>query len=108
LAWLSRRPTQAASWDRLWIDFRNTFGAVWGLRVMERFNVALRANDCALQLTWHGLEPEQSDPAGSSVSLRPEIETAVARHLRPLLRRFVSDAWIASRIGELPNEAEAD
>jgi hypothetical protein len=95
-------------WDRLWIDFRDTFGAVWGLRVMERFNAAMRAGNCPVQLTWHGLCAAQlpvtsrmsAAATGVPVPLDPEMLAAVSRNLQPLLRRFVSDRWLAVRIGE--------
>jgi hypothetical protein len=105
---ICRAPAASASWDRAWVDFRNTFGAVWGLRVMERCNAALRAGDGPGQLTWHGFcgngrigtenPADVSQVAGEPID--PLALQALARNLRPLLRRFVSDEWIALRCGE--------
>ncbi len=108
LACAARPRLASAPWDRLWIDFRDTFGAVWGLRVMERFNAAMRASDCPAQLTWHGLcDVPPLDPGsmpdsaiGAPAPFDADTMAAVARNLKPLLRRFVSDSWIVVRLGE--------
>lgn len=83
--------------NRVWIDFRNLFGAVWGLRVAERVNASAKTYDWNFQLTWHGLI--SSD--GNSIDQLPaEIAPAVKQNVATLLRRFVSPDWIAKRLGE--------
>lgn len=90
------RPTRAASdIDRLWIDFRNSLGAIWALRVQERFNAAARQHAWPVVLHWSGLKAADSgsEPRASE-SVRNDVPE---RTLRMLLRRFVSDAWIQRR-----------
>lgn len=96
LAWAARPPRKhSPSLDRVWLDFRDGFGAVWGLRVLERFNAAATANGWNVRLRWTGLTAAESET-------EPD-ETAVcaARHtFRQLLRRFVSAAWLNERWDE--------
>lgn len=82
--------------NRLWIDFRNQFGAVWALRIAERINSQAKQSGWQVRLGWHGFTTSDGgsiDAAGESV--RPELEAA----LRTLWRRFVSPEWIKRRIG---------
>jgi hypothetical protein len=70
--------------DRLWLDFRNWFGLLWGLRVQERLNASFEKEGAGNQLTWSGFQ----DPTGVEVELKS------------LLRRFVSSEWIEERLVE--------
>lgn len=97
VAWpLCRSPNpQAASLDRLWLDFRDAYGSVWALRVMERFNSTADQQGHGRRLTWHGFtvaELKARTPA------TPGAEGALPRDLRMLLLRFVSPEWIADRV----------
>lgn len=97
VAWGLRRPRPAlaAPLDRVWLDFRDSFGAVWGLRVFERFNSAAALCRWNVRLRWGGLAPARSGHEPDAAALR------AARHsLRQLLRRFVSAAWLAERWDE--------
>jgi hypothetical protein len=40
---------------RAWIDFRDAYGAVWGVRVAERLNVAARRHGWPVLFAWRGL-----------------------------------------------------
>jgi hypothetical protein len=91
----SRGPRQGL--DHVWIDFRNLFGAVWGLRVAERVNASARMYDWKFQLTWHGFVRDDGNPMDE---LPAEIVPAVKQNIGTLLRRFVSPDWIANRLGE--------
>jgi hypothetical protein len=91
-----RRPKVTEPLDRLWLDFRDRFGAVWGLRVAERMMAAAHLLKWPLRLGWHGFSP--TDPAADLRNLPPETRRAVEKSLRTLLRRFVSSAWIAQRL----------
>ena len=83
-------------YDRLWLDFRDSFGLLWSLRVQERINELARANGWPLTLGWRGF---QSSGAATNVhSLDPHIEPILRTSLRGLLRRFVSNEWIAARL----------
>ena len=67
-----------------WLDFRDHWGVVWGLRVQERFNRAAQAAGWPFRLTWHG--PVGLDPTNSTAIPEPADQTLAA-----LLRRFVPD-----------------
>jgi hypothetical protein len=83
-AWLlAKSQTAASELEQLWRRFRNGFGAVWALRVMEQFNAAARHASWALHLTWFGLEPL---PEGT-----PPPSEEVAQKLRAVLKRFLED-----------------
>lgn len=71
--------------DRVWFWFRDRWGVVWGLRVMERFNETARASHWPIRLSWHGLvRPPQPHSTPTAESLP---ETALST-LVVLLRRF--------------------
>ncbi len=93
--------------DRLWIDFRDTFGAVWALRVAQRTNAAAVMYNWNMVLHWDGFHP--ADPARPDLPRCADLETAdttraVERNLRSLLRRFVSPEWIDQRLVERGGE----
>ena len=70
--------------ERLWSTFRDSWGVVWGLRVLERFNRAAETSGWPIRLTWQGVlrnPPEAPIP--------PEAEAVLAG----LLRRFASPEW---------------
>jgi hypothetical protein len=82
----------ATPWDRLWLDFRDEFGAVWGLRVMERMNAAATMYGWPVILSWSGFRPRSEE--GIHVDIPPAVEDS----MRTLLRRFVSPDWIDARL----------
>ncbi len=77
-----------------WRAFRDGYGAVWGLRVMDRVNATVAA--AGARLTWRGIEPDTISP-----SQRAKLESA----LRPLLGRFVSSDWLDRRLAAAPGGA---
>lgn len=102
-AWLvSRSPTRAANeYDRLWFDFRDTFGLFWSLRLIERVNDTAKQAGWDFDLGWGGFRTKSSfEPLGK---LPPETRAALVNCLQGLLRRFVSREWIAERLGEVPH-----
>lgn len=78
--------------DRLWLDFRDAFGAVWGLRVQQRVNQSAAMYGWKLRLDWHSFTPLEGQ------TIPPEIRKSLQDNLANLLRRFVSPAWIAERL----------
>jgi hypothetical protein len=88
---LDRRPADRPL-DRLWIDFRNSFGAVWGLRCQQRINQSAEMYGWPVRLEWNGFATIGTDP------INDELEHAIGNHFKNLLRRFVSPAWIAERL----------
>ena len=94
--WRRRVSTQTASFDRAWLDFRNAFGALWGLRVAARFNQSAQQLHWTVRLGWHGLEAAVTAPNPPS-DLTGEHH-AMEQVLGSLLRRFVDDdSWRSRR-----------
>jgi hypothetical protein len=86
IAWarLSGKRTSACEVDRLWLDFRDRFGLVWGQRLREQFNRAVAHGGWPVQLRWQGLAVlPASGPAPD-----PELAATLAGLLRALLKRF--------------------
>lgn len=88
-----RSPAANSGLDRVWLDFRDAYGAVWGLRIAERMNAAASLYDWPVKLGWSGFRPRQ---VGTPIELVPE---GMEDTLRTLLRRFVSADWLAARLG---------
>jgi hypothetical protein len=84
------------SLNRLWLEFRDAFGLLWGLRVQERVNAVARQNGWDVELTWHGLRKTTDD--APLVTIDPGSEPALRKTLSGLLRRFVSREWIEERM----------
>jgi hypothetical protein len=103
-AWvLSRNERHAApAHDRLWLDFRNTFGLFWALRVQERINAAAQQYGWDLELTWSGFRTR--DNGAPLTTIDATIEPTLRTAFKGLLRRFVSNAWIAARLRPSPGE----
>jgi len=99
LGWPRRRADPRAldpcGIDRVWLDFRDLFGAVWGLRIAERINTLSRQQGWNVVLTWQGLAAPDEE---SAPMLPLETVAALGDALRTLLRRFVSPEWIAQRL----------
>jgi hypothetical protein len=81
----SRGPGAGSECERLWFWFRDHWGVVWALRVMERFNREAALLDWPARLTWFGLELIAAGPHGPDAPAVPEKAAAT---LRGLLRRF--------------------
>jgi hypothetical protein len=111
-AWLvPQRRAARDPLDWLWLDFRDWFGVVWGLRIAERVNASAAMYGWGVRLAWHGFVSAESI-ADRSPPEAPQIRTAtreeLERALRTLLRRFVSEAWIKRRLGGLGTGGAAD
>jgi hypothetical protein len=79
--------------DRVWLDFRDAFGVVWSLRIVERMNTSATMYDWPVTLTWHGFESRAS-------ATHVDTPSIVEESFRTLLRRFVSPEWIEARLPE--------
>ncbi|HVC99068.1 MAG TPA: hypothetical protein VND64_35715 [Pirellulales bacterium] len=97
--------------DRLWLEFRDSFGALWALRVAERFNASAELYGWPARLWWGGMrEAEVEREKGkrgrgdegneSPVESEADVAAAMRQNLRTLLWRFVSPEWIAQRLGD--------
>lgn len=85
---IAARPAHAKTdLDRLWLWFRDRWGLVWALRVMERFNREARVARWPIRLEWPGVvsTSSQSDSGDLPEPMIPENALAT---LRGLLRRF--------------------
>ena len=68
--------------EAVWFWFRDHWGVVWALRVLERFNRSAEASGWPVRLAWQGVEAAGGGPQTAVVP-----EAAVAT-LKGLLRRF--------------------
>jgi len=91
-----RNGTEESPFDRLWFDFRDTFGIVWSVRIQERLN------ETAEKESWNSrLGPTGFDwQSAISTEQRQETLVRMQHALRWHLRRFVDPEWIDERLGE--------
>ena len=97
--WVARGKARAPAHARgrleeVWLWFRDHWGVVWALRVMERFNRAAEAQRWPLRLTWHGVVMISGDGP-----LTPADDEAAARLLIGLLRRFAEPSRLEEAAG---------
>lgn len=105
------------AWSRVWRDFRDWFGTLWSLRVMERINASAAMYGWPVALEWDGFVwrgetvPSAAHDEGAAsgttaadhfaetgTDLGQEQQAAVEQSLRALIRRFVSREWIEQRL----------
>lgn len=80
-AWLATRSHRERSpADRLWLDFRDRFGFVWGQRLREQFNRSATHANLPAELTWTGLRFRDGAAA--------ETQAASFTTLQALMKRF--------------------
>ncbi len=104
-ALIARRPRRTGEpLDRLWLDFRDQFGVVWGLRIAERINSSAKMYGWDARLGWHGFSTAADGPIEA---ISPTVKAELEKSLRSLLRRFVSDAWIERRATGVSPPGEA-
>ena len=86
-------PPAKIPWIVCGADFRDSYGAVWAMRIAERVNTAAAEQGWGQRLDWSGFSQNQ---AGSPV-FDPDSPDPLLEHFRSLLRRFVSNDWIDGR-----------
>ncbi len=74
-------PPEATEFDRLWVDFRNRFGLVWGQRIREQFNQSAKHAGWPVFLAWSGLRRN----GDSGTNLPDQME--IVETLKALLKR---------------------
>jgi hypothetical protein len=105
-------PAAWAADQALWRDFRDLFGVVWSLRVIERVNEVARLQHWPCALTWHGLKPQNltyevpqtrqkiAQPLAASTTVDySQARARLDQTWRTVLRRFVNETWIEQRLG---------
>lgn len=105
-----RRGAAETPENRLWLDFRDAFGALWALRVAERFNASAVQHEWNVWLSWSGLRQvggaeNDKKESGAAAAISAEARPALHQTLKSLLWRFVSPEWVAERLGS--DEASA-
>lgn len=88
--------------DAVWLDFRDSFGTLWALRVAERINAAAAVSDWPISLSWAGFRFDDAKCRGWA-ELPDNVRHDLRQTLDNLLRRFVSQDWIAARLDEPVN-----
>ena len=83
-----REETAAAFINPPFLALRETLGAAWSLRIAERFDTVAAARGWPCRLRFGGLVSD-GDPADT------HWHRDALRAFRALLRRFVTDAWLA-------------
>ncbi len=96
LVTLRQLPRQTRGFDRLWLDFRDAFGSLWGARVLERVNATAVMYDWSIRLGWNGFH-HVDDPMAQA-EIPAEIAADLKQTLVNLMRRFVSQTWIDDRL----------
>ncbi len=96
-AWQAGRTkrTRGNALERVWSDFRDFFGVVWGRRVLDRVNDAARQEGWPVRLHLDGFAPADASKPGE---LSPAQSGRIEQVLRWLLRRFVDPDWIDERM----------
>lgn len=80
--------------QRLWADFRDTFGGLWAKRVMDRINWTAAEERWPARMDLCGLVWASNDVADED---RRKTAQRVEELLRWLLKRFVDDRWLRAR-----------
>lgn len=89
-----RTGAAATPLDRLWTDYRNTFGIVWARRLQDRINAVAEQQNWPVRLAPDGLRWDDK----ISPERRKEAAAHVEQSFRWMLRRFVSPEWIDQRL----------
>jgi hypothetical protein len=104
----ARAPAARTRLERLWFWFRDLWGVVWALRILERFNRTAELKGWPVRLGWFGLEPagaaaapaDAAAPSGpAAVEDPPEAEAA----FRGLIRRFAQPERVAEVLASGPS-----
>lgn len=93
--------------SRLWLDFRDCFGIVWGYRVLERLNQEGERLGWPFRFEIDRIVGTVSAEGGNPASINPdpnelteECVKQVGFTLGWVFRRFVSEEWMQERLGE--------
>lgn len=90
------RQRSVPPWDRLWLAFRDSFGALWAIRIAEQINQVAGQQQWAFRLHWQGFRNIRGEPLSESPF---EQQPVLAQVVENLFRRFVNAAWIERHLG---------
>lgn len=95
----AKQSREISGWSRVWLDFRDLFGQVWGTRLMLRVNEVAQREAWPWRLTESGLRPvnEAVSQAVDETVPEPNSDPLVDHCFRWLLKPFVDDEWINRR-----------
>ena len=82
-----RRRIGRSEMDQRWIQFRDMFGTMWALRVIERINAAAAMYRWPLSLTWTGFYFHDLEDDWKTLSAEDQKE--LEQTMENLLRRFM-------------------
>jgi hypothetical protein len=88
LARFRQRGGARSEFDRIWLDFRDRYGLVWGQRLREQFNNAAAHAGWPVELRWRGLRRPETPDSAASAMLSVEDQKEMVATLRALLKRF--------------------
>lgn len=82
--------------QRIWFDFLDSYGVVWGKRFIDQMNQTAKEQDWNIHLELEGfVKNTDSEPV---VSLSNEELEKVTRAFHRHLKRFVEPSWIDERL----------
>jgi hypothetical protein len=86
---------ETGEFDRCWIGFRERFGVVWGQRLREQFNQAVRHANWQVLLAWQGLRSR----SGAEQPTQEE-KVAMFQTLNAAMKRFGGAERSDSHLGK--------
>ena len=99
-----RAPSARCNCERLWFWFRDNWGVVWALRVLERFNRAAEVSHWRIRLTWFGVVTLSEESVNSQSPGPDELETT----FRNLMKRFADSSRLDQVTKTRASESVAD
>jgi hypothetical protein len=90
-----RAPAGRTRLERLWFWFRDLWGVVWALRILERFNRTAELKGWPIRLGWFGLEPAPGAADRLGPPDTPEDNAVAEAVFRGLIRRFAQPDRLA-------------
>ena len=98
-----RVPAARSNCEQLWFWFRDNWGVVWALRVLERFNRAAEVSHWPVRLTWFGLVSLSEKRRAPRPPSPDELETT----FRNLMTRF-ADSWRLDQVTKQASSGSSD
>ena len=93
--------SQSTGVDRVWLNYRDTFGGLWAVRTCESINAYAKMQQWNIRLTWDGFVSMNGECWGKTeqITENPTVEK-LHQLLRNQLRRFVDDQWIEAGLSD--------